>query len=623
MRAEWSWAGLIAAAVAGTAGCGTEVPPEPPPAPGCRDEGVPFTECLARTRVESGPFSWALETGPIVSMSLGDCNEDGLPDLFVTNPLDRARLYKHEGAFVFRDATEGSGLTLMSAQASSLVDLDNDGHLDLVVAMGNDLSVSATPAEAPSREVLRVFRGSGLCTFEERTEAWGFVTVESSGRWTTAGVDVADVNLDGTLDLLVRRIGTESAAPLALYLSRPDGTWAEGAAQLFPGIEASNASNLFFDVDDDGLEDLFIFSDGRRGAPARYFHRTGSLPAAFEEQPFAPALFGNDAAKASLSSGVTGDVDGDGRLDLYVTDLGGQHLFLASRQEVDAAEPVGVALPLVDDGSPAVGSAATMTDFDNDGRPDLAVAFGLRKGFLSPAAPALMHNLGNGTFEDVSAQLGLSGAFHSQTVWSADVDRDGRSDLFLGGEKVSPVLMRNQTDAGKSLAIRLKGHDSNAMGIGARVTVSGRGVSGVQEMRPGGGAWGAGEARLVFGTGASDEANDVTVRWPSGLELSAGTAAAGDELVVEEPEIVWFETAEVAEGGRPVVTVRPVNRTGAPVGPGRSVQVKLVPGDVGLTVTDRRNGRYEATGDVPPGTYAAHVTVDGTLLHIHPQVVVR
>ena len=113
----------------------------------------------------------------------------------------------------------------------------------------------------------------------------------------------------------------------------------------------------------------------------------------------------------------------------------------------------------------------------------------------------------------------------------ADFDQDGRLDFLTGGDDHPPRLLWNQVPAdGKFLAVRLKGRQVNAQGIGARIEVRAPGLPmQVREMFPGGATWGYGDSQLLFGIGEAIQAT-VTVDWrPAGgaavqtVDLPPGT----------------------------------------------------------------------------------------------------
>ncbi|HZU11689.1 MAG TPA: CRTAC1 family protein [Chloroflexota bacterium] len=137
----------------------------------------------------------------------------------------------------------------------------------------------------------------------------------------------------------------------------------------------------------------------------------------------------------AIGTGVAwGDYDGDGRLDLYVTDhMAPSHLYRNNGDGTftDVAHDAGVA-------NPGRATSATFVDYDNDGRLDLyvGVAYGPNR---------LYHNNGDGTFTDVTDDSGLGDPGRTMsTVW-ADYDGDGYLDVFVANYTVSPIAFTPNT----------------------------------------------------------------------------------------------------------------------------------------------------------------------------------
>jgi hypothetical protein len=610
------------------AGCTDETATPPAPPPVRYDDSRGFVDVFAASGVTldaSGAWPFP-RMGSVNAAALSDCDADGLPDAFVFNWGGVGGLWRNRGGLRFEPLGALPGLERTAASAASFGDLDNDGRPDLVVSVGVEEFVRSQAAgRGPIQQELRVFRNQGNCRFEDVSAAWGFTPWQSANSSMLAGVDLADVNLDGRLDLVTRRV-LDADAPVRLYLSRPDGTWVESMREVFGDAPGGNWTNFFSDVDDDGLAELFLLFDENLGPPARYLHRVSAAAARpYAEEVFDPRTFGPASHPSALMGAASGDVDGDGMLDLYLLDLGPQHLYTHRSGRRDVAVEAGVDLAMLQPSeAPTVAFGASLADYDNDTWPDLAVAVGVTDGYYTPPTAFLRHNRRDGTFEDATPLLHQRGTFTSLWMTASDLDRDGRVDYWMGGAAEPPRILRNEVLGGRSLAVRLRGRTSNAEGVGAKVTVRVGARRLVQEMQGGGSPWGYGEHRLVFGLGGAAGAESVEVRWPDGYEQRTAAVAAGAELVVEEPELLRVEPPVAAVGASVRVTVRPARPTGEPLGPGRRVEVTLDPGDVALAVTDDGAGRYTAaTAGLAAGLYGFTVRIDGTALRAHPQALVR
>ncbi len=585
-----------------------------------------FTDVREASGVRASPGTWPFRFGPSNAAALGDCDLDGLPDAFFVQLDGEARLWRNRGGLRFEPGELPPGLAGRAPGGAAFGDLDNDGLPDLVVSLGIEEFVRAQATRrGPVTQELRVFRNLGACRFEDVSAAWGFTPWQANNPSMLAGVDLADVNLDGRLDLLTRSI-LDADAPLRLYVSRPDGTWAESMNDVFGPVPGANWANFFTDLDADGRADLFVLFDERLGPPARYLRRTPAVSGRlYAEETFDPRLFAPEYNPASLMGAASGDVDGDGWLDLYLCDIGPQHLYTHRSGRRDVAAEAGVDIPrLMPSESETVAFAASFADYDNDTWPDLAVAVGVTEGWYTPPTAFLMHNRGDGTFTDATPLLHQQGTFTSLWMTASDLDRDGRVDYWMGGYAEQPRILRNEVVGGRSVAVRLRGRTSNAEGVGARVTAQVGARALVQEMQSGGSPWGYGEHRLVFGVGRAAGVDSLEVRWPDGYVQRTGPFAAGVEAVVDEPELLRVAPRVLAPGGDVTVVVRPARPTGAPLGAGHQVTVVMDPGDVTLAVSDGGDGDYTATArGVTAGLHGFTVRIDGTALLAHPQVVAR
>jgi hypothetical protein len=240
-----------------------------------------------------------------------------------------------------------------------------------------------------------------------------------------------------------------------------------------------------------------------------------------------------------------GDYDGDGRLDLFVTnhELETHTLFhsLGRGLFADVTSESRIGRETL----PFVGFGTLFFDYDNDGDLDLAVVNGhvlnnsghFRPGAKEAQRKLLFRNDGSGRFTEVGL---LSGpGFASESVGRAlaggDIDNDGDLDLLASSNGGAIQLLRN--GAGRdnhALVIRLIGTRSNRDAIGARLRLTSGGTSQVREIKAGSSYLSQSDVRAHFGLGGATEASRLEVRWPSGgTEVLEHLAASQIVTIVE------------------------------------------------------------------------------------------
>ena len=164
---------------------------------------------------------------------------------------------------------------------------------------------------------------------------------------------------------------------------------------------------------------------------------------------------------------------------------------------------------------------------DNDGWLDLFVAnghvypqVGTGTGASAYRQPMLLHrNLRDGTFQEVSAQAGLSEIPLAARRGAAfgDVNNDGCVDILLLNVGEPPSLLINHCKNGNHRVLfQLKGTTSNKLAIGARVTLHTGNATQMAEVRSGGSYLSQNDLRLHFGLGAETKIDEVEIRWPNG-----------------------------------------------------------------------------------------------------------
>jgi hypothetical protein len=232
----------------------------------------------------------------------------------------------------------------------------------------------------------------------------------------------------------------------SLLRNNCDGTFTDVTARSGLSVPTSTQAAVWVDINNDGLLDLFV---GNETGPAQLFLNNGD--GTFKDISHAAGI-----DKVAFTKGVAAaDYDNDGYADLFVSNLTGPNFLYHNNHDntfTEVAASAGVQ-------GPAHGFATWFFDYDNDGWPDLFVT----SYFVSVDETArtylglphnattlkLYRNMKDGTFKDVTAEVGLDKVFMPMGANFGDIDNDGFLDIYLGtgnpsyGSLVPNVLLRN------------------------------------------------------------------------------------------------------------------------------------------------------------------------------------
>jgi enediyne biosynthesis protein E4 len=432
-----------------------------------------------------------------------DYDNDGWPDLYITS-VGGNKLYHNNGNGAFTDVTDkaGVGSQLWSASCA-FGDIDNDGYVDLYVTNYVDFSA----------------QNNKYCVYTGDTRVYCHPNV-----------------YNGVPDILYRNNGdgkfTDVSRAAGIY--RPDG---------------KGLGVVFGDYDGDGWIDIYVANDS---TPNFLFHNKGK--GVFEEVGLlAGVAVGSDGQALAGMGTDMGDVDGDGLLDIFVTNLDRQthNLYrnLGKGLFADVTFESGIGEATL----PFVGFGAVFFDYDNDTDLDLAIANGdvidnvslFRDSTSYEQRNLLLQNDGMGKFRDVGPASGPGFALKkpSRSLSAADIDNDGDLDLLIGNVGQTADLLRN--DGGNnnnSLSIRTVGSKSNRDGIGARLKLTIAGKVLLQEVRAGSSYLSQSDLRVHFGMGKAPRAERLEIRWPSGAVEVLQDVEANQILTVTEGRGVTSRT---------------------------------------------------------------------------------
>jgi enediyne biosynthesis protein E4 len=455
-----------------------------------------------------------------------DYDGDGDLDFYLVRRGEANRLFRNDqGRFTevgveagLADPGQGRGL--------ALGDYDGDGDLDLYLVNQAKLDVGEN----------RLFRNEGNGRFTDITGEMDGLSpgsaplADDEGAGRSAGF--LDYDGDGDLDLyvingLIRRRGVNR-------LFRNDlARFVEVAAEV--GLDGANDGRglAIGDYDRDGDADLYVANQyGQTGS--QLYRNEVNEGRGFVAATAQVGLQPSDMEVAALF----GDCDGDGDLDLFVSNEKGKNVLWRNegRGETSGWQPLddvrfgdatadGFYL-----GQRSVGAA--FLDYDNDGDLDLATT-----ALADGDGDELYHNRGAAGFVPVGELLGLRRSSDGRGIAPGDYDGDGRQDLLIADAQ-RMVLYHNDLELAPWLQVALQGEGLNANGLGARIEVSANGQRQVRELQSSYGYGSQVQPWIHVGLGDAEQVDSLRVFWPGGAQSLQTKIRVSQRLLLQHPQFV-------------------------------------------------------------------------------------
>jgi hypothetical protein len=422
-------------------------------------------------------------------VAVGDYDNDGWPDLYVTN-FGKNRLYHNNHDGTFTDVAEKAGVALGNwSTGATFGDYDGDGRLDLFVPGYVHYDIDHPPVP-----------GSAVVAFS---------TCEFRGLKVMCGPR----GLKGEPDHLFHNNG--------------DGTFTEVSTKA--GVADANnyygLTAVFVDVNNDGKVDLAVANDS---TPNYLYINKGN--GTFEDASYASGYALNENGRETASMGIAvGDYLNSGWLDFYNTVFSDDYNPLY-RNDGDGnfsevSYQAGIAEPTI----PFLGWGTGFLDFDNDGWKDIFVANGhvypgvdqSDWGTTFAERPLLFHNLRNGKFEVVPPVkgTGLASILTARGAAFGDLFNDGKIDVVINQLDNSPALLRNvNADQNHWVGLKLIGGPKSPRdAVGATVYLTAGGIRQRADVISGGSYASSNDFRLHFGLGSAAKIDALEIHWPSGF----------------------------------------------------------------------------------------------------------
>ncbi len=524
-------------------------------------------------------------------VSAGDIDNDGLVDLFFTANMKSNTLYLNKGDFKFEDISAPAGIEGDDrwVTGSTMVDINNDGYLDIYVSVSG---------KGKNRNNL-LYINNGNNTFEEKAESYG---INDNGH-TTQGT-FFDYDNDGDLDLyLANYPPTPFKSPVALYKYKANNPKIEESDILYRNngdgtftnvtVEAGilnfglSLSATVGDFNKDGWKDIYVSNDFDSADYLYINNQNGTFSELAGSILHHTAQYGMGADVADFNNDMLVDI---AQVDMTPEDNRRSKANMASMNPVGFTKMVEAGLnyqymqnclqlnrgidangmPVFSEISRLAGIATTdwswsilFADLDNDGWKDVAISNGTRRdinnrdyfnnlkarnhfGGVKLTAEEIQKipsekvsnyvykNTKDYTFKNMVSEWGWEEKTFSNGAVYTDLDNDGDLDYVVNNiDQEASVYRNNNLEKNNYLQVSLKGPENNLNGLGAKVYVYSNNLEQYNELTLTRGFQSSVSPKLHFGLGKNNNVSKVKVVWPNGNISIINNVEINQNLIVD------------------------------------------------------------------------------------------
>lgn len=529
-------------------------------------------------------------------VSIGDLNNDGLPDIYFTGNMVGSRLYINKGNFEFEEIAEKAGVFAEGLwnTGTTMADVNADGYLDIYVCR--------SAAKSADRRKNLLFINNGDLTFTEKASEYG---VADAG-YSTQG-SFFDYDKDGDLDLYVLNHSTQDYAGFGQVTPKLKNKKNEAYSdKLYKNengkfVDVSSESGLISnvlgfglgiaisDINNDSWLDIYISNDYNEQDYLYINNQDGTFSESLEKYIEHVSLF-------SMGSDIA-DINNDGYTDIMTLDMlpegnyrqkivsgadnYNKHSLLEkygfynqSMRNMMQLNNQGQHFSEIGQFSGVSNTdwswTALFADLDNDSHKDLFITNGYKRDYtnmdfinylvqeklnetkggerivvseLLKKSPSTVienytyHNNGDLTFNKMNSDWGLGQKSLSNAAAYADLDNDGDLDLVVNNIDEEAFVYRNNSNIhnkNRYLKIKFQGEDKNTFGIGAKVELNVNNQILTQEMIPTRGYQSSVDYNLVFGLGNQDTIQKLKVTWPNSKVQILQNVNANQTIVLKQ-----------------------------------------------------------------------------------------